>query len=115
MFKKISLQGLSTGLALSLFISPVMAQQLSESQIPSPSVLSRPTMIKYEARVNNAIGLNSFLFRGRRFASYQFKGEENQLIRITLIGGMASDRDPQSDQDGSTTGQSCSYLTRWRR
>jgi hypothetical protein len=74
---------------------------LSTEQIPSSSQLSNPTALKYSARVQNVLGFGSFRHKGRSFAAYQFQGKQNQLIRISLVGGLASQRNPNELRTGS--------------
>lgn len=75
--------------------------QLTNEQLPTSQLADSPTL-EYGARVNGALNVSSIRHEGRRFAIYQFEGEEGQLIRISLVGGLASERSPDQIQTGSS-------------
>jgi|GEM_PF-2054941 len=104
MFKRIS--GLSLVLGLSLLgnfsqILLVHSQTINADQIPPAAKLSHPSPLKYSANVQSVLNFNSFQYKGRLFASYEFEGTENQDVRISILGGLASDRDPNLIRTGS--------------
>jgi hypothetical protein len=75
--------------------------QLTTEQLPSSDQLSNASTLQYGDRVNGALNVSSIRHEGRRFAIYRFEGEEGQLVRINLVGGLASDRSPDQLQTGS--------------
>ena len=74
--------------------------QLTVDQLPT-SRLSNSAKLEYGDRINGTLNVSSIRHQGRRFAIYQFEGEAGQLIRINLVGGLASDRTPGQLQTGS--------------
>lgn len=78
----------------------VAQAQLTTDQLPI-SRLSDATKLQYDARVNGALNVSSIRHQGRRFALYQFEGTEGQLIRINLVGGLASNLPPDQLQTGA--------------
>lgn len=74
--------------------------QLTTEQLPN-SALSSASTLQYGDRVNGALNVSSIRHEGRRFAIYRFEGEEGQLVRINLVGGLGSDRSPDQLQTGS--------------
>jgi len=95
---------LSIGLSSMMFLAnPQLAQAeiLTLKQIPSLESLSHPNPLNYSDRVNDTLGFKSYQFKNRRFAAYQFQGKKGQLIRISILGGLASERDPNKMIIGS--------------
>ncbi|HEY9657310.1 MAG TPA: hypothetical protein V6C65_02515, partial [Allocoleopsis sp.] len=78
----------------------VAQAQLTTDQLPI-SRLSDATKLQYDARINGALNVSSIRHQGRRFAIYQFEGTEGQLIRINLVGGLASNLPPDQLQTGA--------------
>jgi hypothetical protein len=74
--------------------------QLTTDQIPM-SRLSDARKLEYGDRVNGRLNVSSIRHQGRRFAIYQFEGEEGQLARINLVGGVASTQSPNQLQTGN--------------
>jgi hypothetical protein len=74
--------------------------QLTADQIPA-SQLANSAKLEYGDRLSGALNVGSIRHQGRRFAIYHFEGEAGQLIRINLVGGLASDRTPGQLQTGS--------------
>ena len=75
--------------------------QLTTEQLPDSDQLSNASTLQYGDRVNGALNVSSIRHEGRRFAIYRFEGEEGQLVRINLVGGLPSDRSPDQLQSGS--------------
>jgi hypothetical protein len=75
--------------------------QLTTEQLPDSDRLSSASTLQYGDRVNGALNVSSLRHEGRRFAIYRFEGEEGQLVRINLVGGLASNRSPDQLQTGS--------------
>lgn len=75
--------------------------QLTTEQLPDSEQLSSASTLQYGDRINGALNVSSIRHEGRRFAIYRFEGEEGQLVRINLVGGLASDRSPDQLQTGS--------------
>jgi len=75
--------------------------QLTTEQLPDSDQLSSASTLQYGDRINGALNVSSIRHEGRRFSVYRFEGEEGQLARINLVGGLASDRSPDQLQTGS--------------
>jgi len=101
MRKIISCLPLSIGLIF--LLNPLLAQAeiLTNKEIPSLSSLSQPTSLNYSDRVNDTLGFKSYQYKNRRFAAYQFLGKQGQLARISILAGLASERDPNKMVMGS--------------
>ena len=76
--------------------------QLTVDQLPDSAQLADAPTLQYGNRTNGALNVSSIRHQGRRFAIYRFEGEEGQLVRINLVGGLASDRSPDQLQTGSS-------------
>ncbi len=101
MRKIISCLPLSIGLMF--LLNPLLAQAeiLTNKEIPSLNSLSQPTSLNYSDRVNDTLGFKSYQYKNRRFAAYQFLGKQGQLVRISILAGLASERDPNKMVMGS--------------
>lgn len=75
--------------------------QFTTDQIPDADQRANATPLEYGDRVNAALNVSSIRHQGRRFAVYQFTGEEGQLIRINVVGGLASNQSPNQLQTGT--------------
>jgi len=97
MIKIFSRSSLILGISsLLIFSNPLLngVDALTVNQVPSFSALTNPTPLKYSNTINSTLGFNSFFYKNRRFASYSFNGKKNELIRISLLGGLPSTRNP---------------------
>lgn len=79
----------------------VAQAQFTVDQLPDSEQQSNSPTLNYGDRVNGALNVSSVRHQGRRFDIYRFEGEQEQLIRISLVGGSADTRSPDQLQTGS--------------
>ena len=65
---------------------------IAQSQLPSPAKISNSTRLECNRTIQGRLSTNDFRFQGRRFQKYLFNGQKDQLIRVSLVGGSATQR-----------------------
>jgi hypothetical protein len=83
------------------FVNEIRLAQAQFTTDQLPSDLSSSSELQYGDSMRGRLNVGSIRHQGRRFSIYRFEGEEGQLIRINLAGGLASDRPPDQLQTGA--------------
>lgn len=65
---------------------------IAQSQLPSPAKISNSTPLECNKTIQGRLSTNDFRFQGRRFQKYLLNGQKDQLIRVSLVGGSATQR-----------------------
>jgi hypothetical protein len=65
---------------------------IAQSQLPSPAKITNSTRLECNKTIQGRLSTNDFRFQGRRFQKYLLNGQKDQLIRVSLVGGNATQR-----------------------
>ncbi|MGA9378965.1 MAG: hypothetical protein WBV73_09370 [Phormidium sp.] len=65
---------------------------IAQSQLPSPAKISNSTRLECNKTIQGRLSTSDFRFQGRRFQKYLLNGQKDQLIRVSLVGGSATQR-----------------------
>lgn len=63
---------------------------IAQSQLPSPAKISNSTRLECNKTIKGRLSTSDFRFQGRRFQKYLLNGQKDQLIRVSLVGGSAT-------------------------
>ncbi len=74
--------------------------RFTPDQLPL-SDLTNSSELQFDSSVRGRIGAGSIRHQGRLFSIYRFEGEAGQLIRLNVVGELASDRPSDRIQTGS--------------
>jgi len=65
---------------------------IAQNQLPSPARISSSTRLECNKTIQARLSLSDFRFQGRHFQKYLLNGQKDQLIRVSLVGGSATQR-----------------------
>ncbi|MFB2836287.1 hypothetical protein [Floridanema evergladense] len=65
---------------------------IAQNQLPSPARISNSTRLECDKTIQGRLSSSDYRFQGRRFQRFSLNGQKDRLIRLSLVGGSASQR-----------------------